>query len=147
MNEPNENGSFRAKVYLIVRQVPAGRVTTYGQVAEMIPPPPGQSPIKFIQMRAQWVGRAMRYAPDGTPWHRVINSQGRISLPAGSRPAAIQRKRLETEGVVFNRNGQVDLGRFGWEGPDQDWLKKHDLKPPRCFESQSSVQPYLFELG
>jgi methylated-DNA-protein-cysteine methyltransferase-like protein len=48
------------------------------------------------------------------PWHRVINAQGRISLPPGSRTAQRQRELLLTEGVLF-RNGRIDLRRYGWE--------------------------------
>ena len=114
MKEVVETRPFREQVYCIVRQVPAGAVTTYGQIGAMIPRPPGVSPPEYARVRARWVGRAMRHAPDDVPWHRVINSQGRISLPAGSRPAAIQRMRLEIEGVEFGRDGRVDLGRFGW---------------------------------
>jgi methylated-DNA-protein-cysteine methyltransferase-like protein len=59
----------------------------------------------------------MHRCPSGLPWHRVINAQGRISLPAASTAALAQRRRLEEEGVVFI-GGKVDLDRFGW--PDRD---------------------------
>ena len=116
MQQQNDIASFRTKVYQIVQQVPPGRVTTYGQVAAMIPPPAGIDPPEYIRIRARWVGRAMRHAPEGLPWQRVINSRGKISLPAESRAAAIQRMRLEAEGIEFDRNGRMDLSRFGWEG-------------------------------
>ncbi len=52
-----------------------------------------------------------RSRPQGLklPWHRVLNAQGRISLPAGSKAHRMQRRLLEEEGVVF-RNGRVDHG-------------------------------------
>jgi methylated-DNA-protein-cysteine methyltransferase-like protein len=138
---------FRAQVHRIVRQVPPGRVTTYGQLAEMIPPPAGVEPSEYRRVRAQWVGRAMRHAPEDVPWHRVINSQGKISLPAGSRSAAIQRMRLEAEGIVFGRNRVVDLSQFGWEGPDQAWIEEHGLLPARPLQDNGPTQLALFPTG
>ncbi|MFN2215524.1 MAG: MGMT family protein, partial [Anaerolineales bacterium] len=49
--------------------------------------------------------------PDDVPWHRVINSQGKISQRESS---ILQRAMLEEEGVVFNDHGKVDLRIFGW---------------------------------
>lgn len=140
MKEPNDRVTFRTQVYLIVQQVPAGRVSTYGQIAAMIPPPAGVEPPEYARIRARWVGRAMRHSPDGIPWQRVINSQGRISLPAGSRPAAIQRLRLETEGVTFGRNGIVDLDKFGWGGPDPLWAEEHGLFSARPLSNKKPIQ-------
>lgn len=136
--------AFQTLVYLIVRQVPRGRVSTYGQVAAMIPPPSGMDLLHFKRIRAQWVGRAMRSAPDGIPWHRVINSQGHISLPAGSRTGAIQRKRLEAEGVEFDRIGMVDLNRFGWEGPNDAWVRDKHLLPTPSLGKSGPDQLSLF---
>lgn len=135
MQERQEIEAFRQQVYRIVAQVPAGRVSTYGQIAEMIPVPAGMNPHGYARVRAQWVGRAMRRAPEGVPWQRVINSKGRVSLPAGSRTAMIQRERLEAEGIVFGRSGSIDLGRYGWRGPDQIWLREHGLLAPRLLRT------------
>jgi methylated-DNA-protein-cysteine methyltransferase-like protein len=59
---------------------------------------------------------ALRSLPADTriPWHRVINAQGRISLPEGSASQLTQRERLEAEGILFRINGSVDLCLFGW---------------------------------
>lgn len=96
------------RICAVVRQIPPGRVSTYGKIAALIGPP----------CDARMVGWAMAGLPEGSdvPWQRVINSQGKISLTGlGSQ---IQRQRLELEGVVFDRRGRVDLQRFGWRGPD-----------------------------
>jgi methylated-DNA-protein-cysteine methyltransferase-like protein len=63
---------------------------------------------------------ALRYRPADppVPWQRVINAQGRISTQ-GLR----QQHLLEEEGVAFDEKGRTDLGRFGWEGPDEQWAK------------------------
>ncbi|MES1951134.1 methylated-DNA--protein-cysteine methyltransferase [Salinisphaera sp. S4-8] len=90
-------------VFDMVRRIPPGRVCTYGTVARLVGRPGA----------ARVVGYAMHRCPPGLPWHRVINAQGRISLPADSTAGMTQRRRLEEEGVVLI-GGRVDLARFGW---------------------------------
>ncbi|HPS32984.1 MAG TPA: MGMT family protein [Anaerolineaceae bacterium] len=95
------------RVYALVKQIPAGKVATYGQIARMLG---GCS--------ARMVGYAMSALRDGVdpevPWQRVINAQGRISLHGiGS---AEQRFLLEDEGVVFDEGDRVSFDRYGWEG-------------------------------
>ncbi|HEY3344248.1 MAG TPA: MGMT family protein [Anaerolineaceae bacterium] len=107
---------FDETVWEIVRQIPAGRVATYGKIAALIPAPAGVDPAEFQAWRARWVGTAMSASPQGVPWQRVINAQGKIS-PRGPG-AARQRELLEAEGVVFDERERVDLARFGWEGPN-----------------------------
>jgi methylated-DNA-protein-cysteine methyltransferase-like protein len=145
MHESSDMEAFRAQVFLIVREVPSGRVTTYGQLAEMIPHPVGMEPPDYERIRARWVGRAMHRAPADIPWHRVINSQGKISLPAGSRSAAIQRMRLEAEGITFGRGGAVNLEKYGWDGPDLLWVQEHGLNPPRSLSGSEPIQLGLFD--
>ena len=82
---------------------------TYGQIAELLGE--GYTP--------RTVGFCMHASPDATPWHRVLNAQGRISLPAGSKAHRMQRRLLEEEGVVF-RNGRADMARS--RGLDLDAL-------------------------
>ena len=93
-------------VYAMVRRIPEGQVATYGQIAF------------FLGWRhgARTVGWALRALKSGSnvPWHRVVNAQGKISLPDPER----QRALLEAEGVVFDDRGRIDLARFGWSGPD-----------------------------
>ncbi|WP_148252626.1 MGMT family protein [Aidingimonas lacisalsi] len=83
------------QIYTIVAQIPAGRVTTYGRVAQMTE---GATP--------RMVGSAMRHLPDGhdLPWHRVINASRRVTEHGG---AVRQRERLRAEGVVFDSKGRV----------------------------------------
>ena len=97
--------ALTARVYEVVRNIPRGRVSTYGWVAERA----------GLPRRARLVGQALSQTPRNVrlPWHRVINAQGRISFPARSAQAIEQRRRLEAEGVVFIR-GRVDLERYGW---------------------------------
>jgi len=89
-----------------VDAIPAGRVATYGQVAEEA----------GLAGRARLVGRLLRELPPGSelPWHRVLAAPGRCSLPAGSESARRRRRLLRAEGVEIDGRGRVDLGRFGW---------------------------------
>jgi len=131
MFTPPDPDAFNPIVWQIVRMIPYGRVSSYGQIASMIPAPPGYDPLRYSHVRARWVGTAMRVSVgSGIPWHRVINSQGAISnLPfPGAREE--QRRRLELEGVAFDLEGRVDFKRFGWEGPPDDWLQERGLLRP-----------------
>lgn len=93
-------------IYALVRQVPRGRVATYGQVAAILG-----------RCTPRMVGYAMAAVPHGSdvPWHRVLNSAGRSSLTGEG--GEVQRGLLETEGVEFSEGGRVDLARFLWTGP------------------------------
>jgi len=91
------------RIWALVRQVPRGRVVTYGQVAEIV----GAGTPRVV-------GFAMSSAPDDVPWHRVLNSRGRVSARAGGEPDPRQRRLLERERVRFDGRGAVDLERYGW---------------------------------
>lgn len=123
---PPSRQSFNEKVWQIVRQIPPGRVTSYGQIAAMIPPPPGMDPKSYDAFAARWVGGAMAACPDDVPWQRVINAQGRLSLRAGAQQ---QSELLKAEGIVFNERGRVDFKIFGWQGPPRSWLIANHLFP------------------
>lgn len=90
-----------AEIYDLVREIPAGRVATYGMVARLA----------GIPSYARWVGRVLSQAPPsfGLPCHRVVNSQGRL-VPYWPE----QRKLLEQEGVILKKNGTVDLRKYLW---------------------------------
>ena len=86
-------------VFAVTRRIPRGKVMTYGQIATLL----------GNRLSPRAVGWALHGCPRDVPWHRVVNAQGRISLPAGSKAHRTQRRLLEEEGVVF-RNGKVNLG-------------------------------------
>lgn len=139
MWNPPDKGFFET-VWKIVKQIPAGKVSSYGQIASMIPPYDGTDPDAHQRLSPRWVGTAMRKVEDETvPWQRVINSQGKISLPdtAGEK----QRHLLEDEGIQFSKSAKVDLTEFGWEGPDDEWLDEHNLLPPNLFLKKPTQKP------
>ena len=111
-SSPPNREEFKIKVWAFVQQVPVGKVVTYGQVAAQVGPPGGMAPENYRAFGARWVGGAIASCPPGVPWYRVINSQGKISLPGSA--AFEQRALLEAEGVEFDARGKIDLKRYGW---------------------------------
>ena len=140
MFNPPDPSTFNKLVWLIVRQIPEGKVSSYGQIASMIPPPAGVDPEQYTRLGARWVGNAMNSTPSGQsiPWQRVINSQGEISLPRGSSSADEQRALLEMEGVTFDDRSRVDFNAVGWDGPDADWLAANGFFAPRSLRKPSA---------
>ncbi|PSL42925.1 methylated-DNA-protein-cysteine methyltransferase-like protein [Salsuginibacillus halophilus] len=95
------NASFFQHVYDIVRQIPAGEVASYSQIAALLEQP----------HNARVVGWAMQKAPDDVPAHRVLRKDG------STAPAFVdQRSKLEAEGVAFDAAGRVVLTAHQWRG-------------------------------
>jgi methylated-DNA-protein-cysteine methyltransferase related protein len=93
------------RIYAVVRRIPRGKVATYGQVAKLA----------GLTNAARQVGYAL-HALTGTsvlPWHRVINSAGRISLPPETGGVE-QRFRLLKDGVMVDATGRIPLARHQW---------------------------------
>jgi methylated-DNA-protein-cysteine methyltransferase related protein len=116
---PPGRDEFNRKVWALVRQIPPGMVSTYGQIASYLPPPPGMDPKSYLAFGARWVGGAMADCPQDVPWQRVINSKGKVSLRPGGG-GNLQRELLEGEGVEFDEHERVDLKRYAWAGPAPD---------------------------
>ena len=92
--------------YGIIQLIPKGKVATYGQIAKLA----------GLPKHARHVGFALKNMADDTvvPWHRVINSQGKISLSKEDGLGEnIQIVKLQSEGVVV-LNGKVNLKLFQW---------------------------------
>ena len=109
MNRPRDRRParvFAATVYRVVRQIPRGKVATYGQLAALLGYP----------RAGRAVGYAMKRCPHDIPWQRVVNATGGISLRANVSGMITQRVRLEQEEIPFAR-GRVDLRRCRWAGP------------------------------
>jgi methylated-DNA-protein-cysteine methyltransferase-like protein len=113
---PPDQQAYYEVVWQLVRQVPPGKVATYGQVAQMIPLPPGVDAEDYKAFGPRWVGSAMAACPDDVPWQRVINAQGKISERPGAQR---QRQLLEAEGILFVKD-KVDLKVYQWHGPGQE---------------------------
>ncbi len=92
-------------IYQVLALIPAGRVATYGQVAALA----------GLGRGARMVGRTLKLLPADSqlPWHRVVNSRGMISLPDTSPEYAVQKQKLQEEGIVFSTD-RINLRLFGW---------------------------------
>jgi methylated-DNA-protein-cysteine methyltransferase-like protein len=120
-NERDVPEVLRRRIYEVVRQVPSGRVATYGDIAMIVG-----------GCDARTVGYALNAIPkhgaESIPWQRVINAQGGISTSG-----VLQRKLLEDEGIAFDANGHIALARYRWHGPASEWAAEHGfhvLPPP-----------------
>lgn len=114
--------SFYEQVYDVVRQIPRGKVTSYGRVAQMLGRPNA----------ARAVGYALSALKDepankraSVPWHRVINSQGRITISNREHTAKDQARLLKAEGVMVSDDLRVDLSRYLWSG--LHWVEIDDI--------------------
>lgn len=114
-SSPPNQQAYYEQVWNLVRQIPRGKVASYGQIAMMIPPPVGVDLESYKAFSPRWVGGAMAACPDDVPWQRVINSQGKISERSG---AERQRQLLEEEDVIFVKD-KIDFKKYGWRGPDE----------------------------
>lgn len=98
---------FSLKIIEIIQSIPAGKVMTYGQISLLAGKPRG----------ARQVSRILHTCSrkHNLPWHRVINSQGRISLP---HDGSYERQflLLENEAVIFDLYGSIDLNKYLWQG-------------------------------
>ena len=93
-------------IYQAIKDIPVGRVASYGLVAK----------VATLPGRARLVGYALRHTPAHIklPWHRVLRASGQIAFPQDSPHFKEQIQRLATEGVLV-RNGRVNLARYGWD--------------------------------
>ena len=100
-------GGGYSRIYAVVKRIPRGRVATYGQVASLA----------GLRGHARQVGYALSALPDGSdvPWHRVLNAKGEISRKSEPAYDELQRRLLESEGLIFDARGRVSLGRYGWK--------------------------------
>ncbi|TMP39434.1 MGMT family protein [Pseudoalteromonas rubra] len=96
---------FRSKVFTLIGAIPSGNVATYGQIAALAGAP----------KHARAVGYLLKHLPveSSLPWHRVINSQGKISFPPESDKFSEQSALLRSEGVQI-QGGKVALRRYQW---------------------------------
>lgn len=95
----------KAAIYLALMNIPQGKVIAYGQLATLA----------GLPGNARLAGKVLSGLPKNTelPWHRVINSQGKISLQEDSPGYKEQKRRLEAEGVVF-KNNKISLRIYGY---------------------------------
>ena len=96
-----------SRIKAVVRKIQVGKVATYGQVARLA----------GLPRNARQVGSVLRGLPEdsGVPWHRVVNSLGRISERGSGAFEGLQRHELEHEGIEFSESERIDLALYQWQ--------------------------------
>ncbi len=115
MTQPSP--ALSERIYRVVRQIPAGEVSSYGDIAAIV----GGG------CDARTVGYALgdlgpREAE--VPWQRVVSRDGTISTRG-----LTQRQLLAGEGVAFDEQDRVIMPRHRWRGPDPAWCAEHSCTP------------------
>ncbi|RYP09680.1 hypothetical protein DL764_001106 [Monosporascus ibericus] len=117
MPRSDEAEAFFFAVYSAVREIPYGKVTTYGHIAKLVGTP--QRPRQVgICLKHLPEDPDVRYNHDNVPWQRVINSKGIISPRSQPSGARNQAAALQAEGVEVTTGAlgelSVDFAEFGW---------------------------------
>lgn len=88
-----------------IRKVPKGKVSTYGQIAARAGnPQAARQVVRILNIYSE---------KESLPWHRIINSQGKISLKPGSG-YEMQKSMLESEGIIFGKGDKIDFEKYLW---------------------------------
>lgn len=98
--------AFYERVYAQVKKVPAGKVCTYGDIAELAGYPKAAREVGLAMSRVQrgW----------GLPCHRIVNAKGTLAPSYAFGGKENQRRLLEGEGVGFLGDGVIDMARHRW---------------------------------
>jgi len=99
------NKTFQERVIDIIKNIPRGKVVTYGRIAAAAGNPRGARQVAYILHSCS--------RKENLPWHRVINSKGAISLKPGNG-YELQRKMLEEEGIKLSEEGLINFSKFLW---------------------------------
>lgn len=104
----NQTDSAYEKIWATIDLIPAGKVASYGQIADLA----------GLPGRARLVGKSLGLVPKGrqVAWHKVLRSNGQIAFPKGSEQALLQTGLLQEDGVMVLKN-RVKLANFQWQ-PD-----------------------------
>ncbi|RLC52603.1 MAG: DNA methyltransferase [Candidatus Cloacimonadota bacterium] len=97
---------FSKKTIELMKQIPPGKVCTYGQIATLAGNNRGARQVVRL-LNSSW-------KKENLPWHRIVNSKGTISLRQGDG-YEMQKSLLEAEGIEFNSNDKIDFSRFLWQ--------------------------------
>lgn len=100
-------GPFANRVITLIKQIPRGRVATYGQIAALAGKPHAARGVGWILNSCAESHRL--------PWQRVINSKGSISFPKKSAEYKKQRSLLRKEGVAVSLQGNILLENYIWQ--------------------------------
>jgi methylated-DNA-protein-cysteine methyltransferase-like protein len=116
---------FTKKVLQLIQAIPEGRVATYKQIAELAGKPQGSRGVSWILHSS-----SVTY---NLPWHRVINSQGKISFDPASSNYREQKRKLKREGIVFSDEDKLSLPKYQWQKKARARSRKSGA--PKMFQS------------
>jgi methylated-DNA-protein-cysteine methyltransferase-like protein len=97
--------TFHQRVIGIIKNIPEGKVATYGQIAQFAGNSRAARQVAYILHSSS--------GKENLPWHRVVNSRGSISLKP-KHGYELQKQLLKKEGIKFDKNDCIDLNRFSW---------------------------------
>ena len=116
--------SFYEQVYAVLRRIPAGKVTSYGRVAQMLGRPNAARAVGYALSALQDHKEEEAYGE--IPWHRVVNSKGRISISSREFSAEQQARLLRAEGVPVDDDLKIqEFEDWLWEG--LHWVEIDDI--------------------
>lgn len=113
---------FTKKVLVQIKAVPRGKVATYKQIAELSGKPQASRGVAWILHSCSTIYKL--------PWHRVLNSKGKISFERGSHNYRKQKRLLEGEGIRFSESDQLDMKKYQW---------KKKMRPKRAVTSRPRI--------
>lgn len=105
---------FYQKVYAVVAQIPPGKVTSYGRIAQMIGAPGAARQVGYAMSALK--NRSDDPIYGSIPWQRVVGHDGRIVIKGSEHSRHYQAELLEEEGVELGAHLTVDMGLYLWEG-------------------------------
>ncbi len=119
MTKTKSFASFFRRAIIVVKQIPRGKVATYGQIAALAGNPRAARQVAWVLHSAS--------DKEKLPWQRVINREGTISLPRYGG-YELQKALLVKEGVKFDGDDCIDLARFQWRPKKGGGLKSRGSK-------------------
>ncbi len=110
------HATFYTQVYLVAQQIPKGKVTSYGRIAQMLGRPHAARAVGYALSALKDAQSSDRFTSATVPWQRIVNSAGRISIRHREVTASKQAMLLRAEGVEVDENGRINLDIYLWEG-------------------------------
>lgn len=120
MTKPTE---FTLEVIKTIQKIPKGKVATYGQIALLTGRP---NAVRGVVWILHSCSKAYKL-----PWHRVLNSKGKIAFDKRASNYRKQKRLLEKEGVIFSDSEQISLPKFQWKKKPR--AKKLPRNTPHMF--------------
>ena len=114
MSPKKKPALFYRKVYAVVLQIPSGKVTSYGRVADMIGHPGAARQVGYAMSALKTLGDDPAY--QDVPWQRVVGHNGAIVIKGSEHGRFYQAELLREEGVEVGDDLSIDMGEYLWEG-------------------------------